>query len=43
MVRLFENVDQGIYVEEYQIEMGTHNSSWEIDRDIYFKKISDFI
>lgn len=43
MVRLFESVDQSIYTEEYQIEYGTHNSSWELDRDIYFGKLVSFI
>ncbi len=43
MVRLYENVDQGLYVEEHIIELGTHNSSWEINREEYFGRLNKFI
>ena len=42
MEKLIEKAKQSPYIKVYKIKNGTHNSSWDLEPDTYFRKLLDF-
>ena len=42
MQTLMNNANQTKFIDDYAIQLGTHNSHWDIDQQTYFSKLVDF-